>query len=211
MAELKIGKDQWVEQYEQRRRTYSGLRGLVMRAEAEMPLWQRMGILVFIALFIPLITQDTFIIRVAGTTALMATLATGLNVVVGYTGMLDLGFVAFYGIGAYTYAYLSSDFTGIHLSALFSIPLIVLLTALAGLLLGLPSLRLVGDYLAIVTLAFGQIFVQLTLSLTRVELPGREETVDLTHGPNGITQLDPFSIFGWTADSNIEYYFIMMT
>ena len=85
-------------------------------------------------------------------------LALGLNVVVGWGGLLDLGYVAFYGLGAYTYAFLGSHQFGVHVPTIFLVPLIVLVGAVAGLLLGLPSRRLSGDYLAIVTLFFLQLF-----------------------------------------------------
>src|SRR6185295_3434773 len=95
-------------------------------------------------------------------TVLYMLLALGLNVVVGWGGLLDLGYVAFYGVGAYSYALLSSDHYGIHLPTIVSIPLIVVIGAGFGLLVGLPSRRLVGDYLAIVTLFFLQIFLTVT-------------------------------------------------
>ena len=89
---------------------------------------------------------------VAFDTVLYMLLALGLNVVVGWGGLLDLGFVAFYGIGAYTYAFLDSDQFGIHLPTIVTVPVVVVVGALIGLMLGLPSRRLSGDYLAIVTL-----------------------------------------------------------
>jgi branched-chain amino acid transport system permease protein len=166
--------------------------------------------MVIFAGLLPLLTSNTFVIRIAGNIALMGTLALGLNVVVGYAGLLDLGFVAFFGIGAYAYAYMSSNFSGLHFPTWFSLIVVLVVSILFGLLLGLPSLRLVGDYLAIVTLGFGQIFVQLTTSMTRVYLPGREAAIDLTGGPNGIPQLDPLSFFGWQATSVVDYYYIML-
>ena len=85
-------------------------------------------------------------------------LALGLNVVVGWGGLLDLGYVAFFGVGSYGYALLDSPHYGIHMWALLSVPIIVVIGAVFGLLLGLPSRRLSGDYLAIVTLFFLQLF-----------------------------------------------------
>ncbi|MEO8397108.1 MAG: branched-chain amino acid ABC transporter permease, partial [Chloroflexota bacterium] len=128
----------------------------------------------------------------------------------GFAGLLDLGFIAFYGIGAYAYAYLSSDFTGIHLPTWETLIIITVISAIFGFILGLPSLRLIGDYLAIVTLGFGQIFVQLMTSLTRVSLPGFAKPVDLTGGPNGIIKLDPLRFFGFTANSVTDYYLILL-
>lgn len=210
MSEQKIGVDQWVEQYGQRVSRKTGLAGLVERVGGRLPAWGWLVVMVLIGFTLPLLTDNTFVIRVAGNVALLGTLALGLNVVVGYAGLLDLGFVAFYGIGAYAYAYLSSDFSGVHLPTPITLVIITGVSALFGLLLGLPSLRLIGDYLAIVTLGFGLVFVQLMTSLTRVSLPGREGSIDLTGGPNGIVNLDPLSIFGFTASSVADYYYILL-
>src|SRR4029078_11514457 len=84
-------------------------------------------------------------------------LALGLNIVVGLAGLLDLGYAAFFAIGAYTYAYGSSPFSGVHAPFLLMLVLGALVAATFGVLLGAPTLRLRGDYLAIVTLGFGEI------------------------------------------------------
>jgi ABC-type branched-subunit amino acid transport system permease subunit len=210
VSQDKIGVDQWVEQYQGRVVRETGLRAVLNRMANRVPAWAWLIVLIALGFFLPLLTANSFVIRIAGNVALLGTLALGLNVVVGYSGLLDLGFVAFYGIGAYAYAYLSSDFTGIHLPTWATLVIITVVSALFGLLLGLPSLRLIGDYLAIVTLGFGLIFVQLMTSLTRVALPGREGTVDLTGGPNGIVNLDPLSFFGFTASSVTDYYYILL-
>ncbi|MCC6804524.1 MAG: branched-chain amino acid ABC transporter permease [Anaerolineae bacterium] len=210
MSEQKIGVDQWVQQYGQRVSRRTGLAGLVEHLGARLPAWAWLVVMVALGAALPLLTDNTFAIRVAGNVALLGTLALGLNVVVGYAGLLDLGFVAFYGIGAYAYAYLSSPFTGVHLPTPITLVIITAVTALFGLLLGLPSLRLIGDYLAIVTLGFGLVFVQLTTSLTRVSLPGQEKPLDLTGGPNGIVNLDPLSFFGFTARTVIDHYYILL-
>jgi branched-chain amino acid transport system permease protein len=210
MSGDKIGVDRWVEQYSDRVKQDTGLRGLLSDARGRIPAWGWIIILFGLGLLVPLLTSNTFAIRIAGNVALLGTLALGLNVVVGYAGLLDLGFVAFYGIGAYTYAYLSSNFTGIHLPTPITLLIILLVSVLFGLLIGSTSLRLMGDYLAIVTLGFGQVFVQLMTSLTRVSLPGQERPVDLTGGPNGIVQLDPFSLFGFRANSVQSYYVVLL-
>ncbi len=210
MSQDKIGVDQWVEQYEGRVVRAAGLRGMFLHLRNRLPLWGWLLLGVAISFVLPLITDNTFVIRVAGNVALLGTLALGLNIVVGYAGLLDLGFVGFYGVGAYAYAYLSSDFTGIHLPTPVTLIIITVIAALFGLLIGLASLRLLGDYLAIVTLGFGLVFVQLTTSLTRVALPGLENTVDLTGGPNGIVNLDPLSFAGFTARSVTEHYVILV-
>jgi branched-chain amino acid transport system permease protein len=106
----------------------------------------------------------------------------GLNIVVGLAGLLDLGYVAFYAVGAYSYALLA---TGFDLGFWTCLPLAGLCAAFAGLLLGFPVLRLRGDYLAIVTLAFGEIIRVVLINW-----------VSLTNGPNGITGIPRPTLFG---------------
>lgn len=107
----------------------------------------------------------------------------GLNIVVGLAGLLDLGYVAFYAVGAYTFGYVSVHF---GLSFWLALPLSGLAAALAGLLLGFPVLRLKGDYLAIVTLGFGEIIRIFIINLTNI-----------TGGPNGIAGIQRPSFFGY--------------
>ena len=140
----------------------------------------RLGLLLALAALVPLVVSSDFLVRIGVNGLLLALLAVGLNVSVGWAGLLDLGFVAFYGFGAYTFALLSSDQLGIHLPTLLAVPIVILTVGLLGLLLGLPSWRLSGDYLAIVTLFFSQIFLELALNVDRLG-------VDLTGGPNGIS------------------------
>lgn len=112
-------------------------------------------------------------------------LALGLNIVVGFAGLLDLGFIAFYAVGAYTFALLGSPHFDIHLPFYISIPIGAGLAAMFGLLLGTPVLKLKGDYLAIVTLGFGEIVRILLLNNT-----------EFTGGPNGISQIPKPTFFG---------------
>jgi branched-chain amino acid transport system permease protein len=131
-------------------------------------------------------------------------MAVGLNIVVGYAGLLDLGYVAFYAMGAYTAAWFSSlqfshhvfhfgavgidpKLAGIHISIWLLLPLAGVLTAVTGIIIGLPTLRLRGDYLAIVTLGFGEILPQIARNGDNLFGTG----FNLTNGPNGITPLDP--------------------
>ncbi|MDQ4076872.1 MAG: branched-chain amino acid ABC transporter permease, partial [Chloroflexota bacterium] len=169
-----------------------------------------LGLLVLLAALVPMVTSNQYVIRVLGNICLFGLLALGLNVVVGYAGLLDLGYVAFFGIGGYGYALLSSEQFGIHLPSLLTVPLIIVLTALFGLLLGSVSLRLTGDYLAIATLGFAQIFVLLALSMDRVGLPWSEEAVNITGGPNGITNLDRIHLLGFQFTSVTDYLYLLL-
>ena len=136
-------------------------------------------------------------------------LALGLNIVVGYAGLLDLGYVAFYAVGAYLYALLSSPHlaenfewiaamfpNGLHSSIWLVVPLSAGLAAFFGMVLGAPTLRLRGDYLAIVTLGFGEII--------RIFLNNLNAPVNITNGPQGISNIDPVSILGLDLSQPIE-------
>jgi branched-chain amino acid transport system permease protein len=118
--------------------------------------------------------------------AVYVVMALGLNIIVGFAGLLDLGYVAFFAIGAYTAAYFGSDFWGIHVNYVLILALGVATTALAGMLIGVPTLRLRGDYIAIVTLAFGEIIGQVVSNGREIELFGGT----LTSGPIGIGPID---------------------
>ncbi len=121
-----------------------------------------------------------------------AVMALGLNVIVGFAGLLDLGYVAFFAIGAYTAAYFASGYWDIHLNFLIVLVLAVVTTAVAGTLIGVPTLRLRGDYIAIVTLAFGEIVGQVAVNGERIKLFGGT----LTSGPIGIGPIDRIDLPG---------------
>jgi branched-chain amino acid transport system permease protein len=140
-------------------------------------------------------------VRIIDIALLYVLLALGLNIVVGYAGLLDLGYVAFYAVGAYMFGLLgSSQLTdtfqtfkdmfpnGLHTPWWIVIPLGALLAAGAGVLLGAPTLKLRGDYLAIVTLGFGEI--------VRVFMNNLDAPVNITNGPKGIASIDDMHIFG---------------
>jgi len=140
-------------------------------------------------------------VRIMALALLYVLLALGLNIVVGYAGLLDLGYVAFYAVGAYMYAllaspHLSENFAwiasmfpnGLHAPVWIIVPLAALLAATAGVLLGTPVLKLRGDYLAIVTLGFGEII--------RVFLNNLEQPVNITNGPRGLDRIDGMHLFG---------------
>jgi ABC-type branched-subunit amino acid transport system permease subunit len=175
-----------------------------------LPFLARFGLFVAALAFIPFLVDNDYVLRVLGTVSMFAALAIALNVVVGYAGLLDLGFVAFYGLGAYGYGLMSSPQLGLHWPAWLSLPAIALLGVLFGLLLGSPSLRLSGDYLAIVTLGFGLIFVQLSNTLDRVEIPGRAQPLNLTGGANGLIQIDGLNLFGFELTSVTHYYYAFL-
>ena len=129
--------------------------------------------------------------------------------VVGFAGLLDLGYVAFFGFGAYIYAFLSGThsekghtFTH-HWDAQYSIPLCVAICALLGLFLGSSSRRLLGDYLAIVTLFFGQAFVVFT---------NATDPYGITNGSNGLANVDPLRFFGGhiVIDTTRGYYWFLL-
>ena len=206
----RIGTDEWVEQQELRTEYYTGLTAPARRAFDRVGPGPRFFAFLAICAAFPFVTDSPFLIRVGVNVLLFALLALGLNIVVGWAGLLDLGYVAFYGFGAYTYAWVSSNQFDIHLPTELAIPLVVTASALLGLLLGLPSWRLVGDYLAITTLFFAQIFVELALNLDRVNLPWREEPLDLTGGPNGIPGLDPMRIFTIDFLQTRDYFFLLL-
>jgi branched-chain amino acid transport system permease protein len=180
-----VGQDEWVARHAERRLMPDGPLGRIEDRVRLVPWWA--WLILFLALFslFPLIETGGYVRRVAFDTVLYMLLALGLNVVVGWGGLLDLGYVAFYGIGAYAYALLDSPHYGIHLPFFVSIPLITAIGALVGLLLGLPSWRLTGDYLAIVTLFFLQLFQTITTNAAAI-----------TGGPFGILNIDPFGAFG---------------
>jgi ABC-type branched-subunit amino acid transport system permease subunit len=185
-----VGQDEWVARHGERK-TGGPLRTIEDRLR-RVPWWVWLALFVAAFSAFPLFEQSGYVRLVAFDTVLYMLLALGLNVVVGWGGLLDLGFVAFYGIGAYTYAFLDSDQFGVHLPTIVSVPVVVCVGALIGLMVGLPSRRLSGDYLAIVTLFFLQLFQTLT---TNGDSVGGH---DITGGPFGILNVDPFSFFGHT-------------
>ncbi len=139
---------------------------------------------------------NRYVIDVLTQVGIYVTLALGLNIVVGLAGLLDLGYVAFYAVGAYTYGLLS---TRVGLSFWEVLPLGALFAALFGVLLGIPVLRLKGDYLAIVTLGFGEM-IRITLN----------NWDSLTRGPNGIIGIARPRILGFVFSSPIHYYYLIL-
>src|SRR5574343_298166 len=150
-------------------------------------------------------------VRIMALALLYVLLALGLNIVVGYAGLLDLGYVTFYAVGAYMFGLLASPHLadnfaaiaamfpdGMHISLWLVIPLAALLAAVCGAMLGAPTLKLRGDYLAIVTLGFGEII--------RIFLNNLDHPVNLTNGPKGIGQIDSVQIFGLDLGKRLELF-----
>ena len=186
-------------------------------------------LLVALALLVlPLLLQQggNAWVRILDMALLYVLLALGLNIVVGYAGLLDLGYVAFFAVGAYLFALLGSPHLaeafpwiaaafpdGLHLPIWAVIPLAAALAGLFGVLLGAPTLKLRGDYLAIVTLGFGEII--------RVFLNNLDRPINLTNGPKGINQIDgitffgvklsrPSEVFGFEIASVSLYYYLFL-
>lgn len=206
----KFGHDEWVSQVDKRRAGPGGpIRRLLDRWNG-LPLSWRFVALLVVGAALPLFIHNDYYLRVIGTVWLFVALAVGLNVVVGYAGLLDLGFIAFYGLGAYIYALLSSSQFNQHWPSWAALLGVGLVSIAFGLLLGSPSLRLSGDYLAIVTLGFGLVFVQLGLTLDRVSIPGSDTPLNITGGSNGLINLDPLHFFGFSLTSVTHYYYALL-
>ena len=152
---------------------------------------------------IPLVTGNYYLMRAGGTIGIYLILAAGLSIVAGQAGLLDLGYAGFYGIGAYVYALLASPQLGIHLPFPVAVAASIIAAMLAALAVSIPTLRLHGDYLAMVTLGFGQI--------VRILLNNMDRPINITNGPNGIVAIDPPRILGFTfASMESQYIFIWL-
>ena len=152
-------------------------------------------------------------VRIANFALLYVLLALGLNIVVGFAGLLDLGYIAFYAVGAYVYALLASPHFGLHLPIWAILPIGAAVAALFGVMLGAPTLKLRGDYLAIVTLGFGEI--------VRIFLNNLSQPVNITRGPQGIAGIDPVriggidfsrndSVLGLVVSGPMKYYYLLL-
>ncbi len=198
-----VGADEWVARRAQRREYLPSWLGSAQRSVERVGWWPRLALACLAGLALPLLGLGGFQLQVGIDSLGIALLAVGLNVVVGWTGLLDLGYVAFFGFGAYGFALLSSaqiGSHGIHLTSVLSIPIVMIATGILGLLVGLPSRRLSGDYLAIVTLFFGEAFVEFTNNVS----PG------VFGGPNGIVGIDTIHGFGVQLESNKGYYYLLV-
>jgi branched-chain amino acid transport system permease protein len=205
-----IGIDQWVEQADERLERQGGLGGRLGRIWERIPAAGKLALLTpaVVVPFLPFISEGN-LFNYGLFILIYALLALGLNVVVGFAGLLDLGYVAFFGFGAYTYAFLSGTHANKghlythHWDAQWSILMAVLVCAVLGLFLGSSSRRLLGDYLAIVTLFFGQAFVVFT---------NTADPYGITNGSNGLANVAPLTFFGGhlTIDTTRGYYWFLL-
>jgi branched-chain amino acid transport system permease protein len=187
-----------------------------------------LAVLGLFLLFLPIVASQfgNGPVRLLAMAILYVMLALGLNIVVGYAGLLDLGYVAFYAVGAYVYALLSSPHLaenfewiarvfpdGLHTSIWIILPLSAGIAALFGVILGAPTLRLRGDYLAIVTLGFGEII--------RIFMNNLNSPINITNGPQGISKIDsisigpidfakPYQLLGHTFSQTQLYYYLFL-
>ncbi|OFZ96132.1 MAG: ABC transporter ATP-binding protein [Betaproteobacteria bacterium RBG_19FT_COMBO_58_11] len=176
------------------------------------PAWLGLALIAAALIAAPFLVQaslGTYWVRILDLTLLYIMLALGLNIVVGYAGLLDLGYVAFYAVGAYLYALLASPHFGLHLPFWLVLPLGALVAGLFGVLLGAPTLRLRGDYLAIVTLGFGEII--------RIFITNLDRPLNITNGPQGINLIDPIMLGSfsfakppWGLTSTQAYYYLFL-
>ncbi|HEY1640051.1 MAG TPA: branched-chain amino acid ABC transporter permease [Streptosporangiaceae bacterium] len=198
-----VGADEWVARQSHRQEQLPAWLRPAQQLAGRVGWWPRLAIAALVAAALPALGLGGFQLQVGINALLLAMLALGLNVTVGWAGLLDLGYVAFFGFGAYGFALLSSGqlgSAGIHLPAYLSLPVVMVGAAILGLLVGLPSRRLIGDYLAIVTLFFGEAFLEFTTNVA----PGT------LGGANGIVGIDPIQAFGFQLTSNTGYFYLLL-
>ena len=157
-------------------------------------------VLVLILLSVPLLDRNISQVSAAADAGVFVLLALGLNIVIGYAGLLDLGYAAFFAIGAYTFGLTASAQFNLHFNFWLMLPVAAIVAAMFGATLGFPTLRLRGDYIAIVTLGFGEIVPTILLNLPSI-----------TNGPNGLTAVDHPSLPGLSFGLNpVPYYYLIL-
>ncbi len=202
----KVGVDEWVAQSDERRERHGGWRGGLERVSDRVGWWPKLALVTLAGLVFGQIAGNVNIQTVAINSLIYAILALGLNIAVGWAGLLDLGYIAFFGFGAYGYALFSSNALGTdgaggtHLPAIESIPIVLVAAGAVGVVIGLVALRLSGDYLAIVTLFVGQAFMEVVNNID----PGT------LGGVNGLYGLDPFHSFGASITTPTGYYYLAL-
>jgi branched-chain amino acid transport system permease protein len=202
-----IGVDEWVAQSGERLDLGPGWRGALRRVERRIGWWPRLAAAAALGVFAGhFLLTNVNLQQVAFNSMLYAILAVGLNIAVGWAGLLDLGYTAFYGVGAYGFALLSSTALGSngvggqHLAAWEIFVIVMAGAGVLGLLVGLVALRLEGDYLAIVTLFLGLAFVEVVTNV--------DPTV--FGGVNGLFGLDPMHAFGHQITTTLGYYYLAL-
>lgn len=192
------------------------LASLLVLYKAPAPAWVKLLVAVLLlCVVMPLVgQQNSSYLDVATQAGIYVALAIGLNIVVGFAGLLDLGYVAFYASGAYLYAifattqaanFIHAPWAHFPVSGMWFWPFLVFgaaLAALMGVLLGFPVLRLRGDYLAIVTLGFGEII--------QIVLNNLDKPINITNGPQGLTPVQPPALFGYSLNQPVHFYFIVL-
>jgi ABC-type branched-subunit amino acid transport system permease subunit len=202
----KIGVDEWVSQSGERRDEGSGWRRWVAVADKRLGWWPRLAIVTIVGFAFGQLTGNVNLLTVGFNSVLYAILAVGLNIAVGWAGLLDLGYIAFVGFGAYGYAIFSSTALGTgglggsHLAAFESIPIVLVAAGVMGVIIGLIALRLEGDYLAIVTLFVGQAFMEVVNNVDPQTLGG----------VNGIFGLDSPHGFSGSITTPRGYYILAL-
>ena len=174
-------------------------------------------LLLGVAIFLPMVLANfgNSGLRALALAILFAMLALGLNIVVGMAGLLDLGYIAFFALGSYTYALVASPHlvenfewiaamfpNGLHANIFLMLPVAALLAGVFGVLLGAPTLKLRGDYLAIVTLGFGEII--------RIFMNNLNSPINITNGPKGMTLIDPAGIGDWNFGQGLDLGFYVI-
>ena len=177
--------------------------------------WSGVAVIAIALIALPFVLAmaGTAWVRITNIAILFVLLSLGLNIVVGFAGLLDLGYFAFYAVGAYVYALLASPHFGLHLPWWVILPIGAFVACVFGILLGAPTLKLRGDYLAIVTLGFGEII--------RIFLNNLSEPFNLTNGPKGLATIDSIKVAGldfgnttrigdFVISGTIKYYFFLL-
>ncbi len=201
-----IGIDEWVAQSGERRDAATGWRRPLVILDERLGWWPRLGIAALAGFAFGMATGNVNLLTVGFNCLLYAILSLGLNIAVGWAGLLDLGYIAFVGFGAYGYAIFSSTALGTggmggsHLAAFESIPIVVVAAGGVGVVIGLIALRLEGDYLAIVTLFLGQAFMEAVNNVDPSTLGG----------VNGLFGLDSLHGLGGTISTPRGFYIVAL-
>ena len=197
-------------------RLYTGFRAFLDTRRNPVLAWVGVALVAVALVAVPFVLANTIgtaWVRITNLAILFVFLALGLNIVVGFAGLLDLGYIAFYAVGAYVYALLASPHFNLHLPFWVILPIGAAVACFFGVLLGAPTLKLRGDYLAIVTLGFGEI--------VRIFMNNLSQPVNITNGPQGVTLIDPFRIGTFNFKTNetiagidfsgpMKYYYLLL-